>query len=189
MTVPEPEELPVQTIRSEPAKAPPPIAPVGFGNPQAVRIGLVVALLSFIALVLSGNVIVPTGVTGMSFALPIFWLAGAGFLSVYLYHRRTGQSLTLGGGAHMGWMTGLFSFVIVLIVLTTIVLAVSDPAMASKLLADMKARGADVSADAMFEAFRNPGSIVQIVLLSFVLFTLFPTLGGALGAKLLGRPR
>lgn len=189
MPVVEPEEVPLQAIRAELAKAPPPIAPVGFGNPQAVRIGLVVALFSFLALVLSGNVVVPSGVPVLSFVLPIFWLAGAGFVSVYLYHRRTGQSLTWGSGAHMGWMTGLFAFVIVLVVLTTIVLAVSDPTMASKLLADMKARGADVSAETMFEAFRNPTSIVQIVLLSFVLFTLFPTLGGALGGMLFGRPR
>jgi hypothetical protein len=188
MPAAEPEAAPLENIRAELAKAPPAVAPVGFGNPQAVRIGLVVALLSFVALVLSGNVMVPA-VSGVGFALPIFWLAGAGFLSVYLYHRRTGQSLTLGGGAHMGWMTGLFSFVIVLVLLTTIVVAVSDPTMASKLLADMKARGADVSAEAMFEAFRNPSSIVEIVLLSFVLFTLFPTLGGALGAKFLGRSR
>jgi hypothetical protein len=41
----------------------------------------------------------------------------------------------------------------------------------------------------MVEAFRSPSGIIQIVLVSFVVFTLFPTLGGVLGAKLLKRPR
>ena len=40
------------------------------------------------------------------------------------------------------------------------------------------------------DAFRNPAGVIQMVLISFVVFTLFPTLGGALGAKLLsGRSR
>ena len=179
MPPPEPEEAPFEAIRAEmAAKAPPPPA-VGFGNPQAVRIGLLVALLSFFASALSGPVI----------ALPVVWLLGAGFLSVYLYRRRTGQMLTLGSGARMGWMTGLFAFVILLVLLTTIVLAISDPGIASKLLAEMRSRGADVNAESMLEAFHSPSGIVQIVVVSFVVFTLFPTLGGALGAKLLGRPR
>jgi hypothetical protein len=179
MLQPEPEELPQQLpVRAEPVKALP-IPEVGFGNPQAVRIGLVVALLSFFASALSGGIVV----------LPFVWLVGAGFLSVYWYRRRTGQSLSVGSGARMGWMTGLFAFVILLILLIFLVLAVSDPGIASKLMAEMRARGADVSGDTMMEAFRSPGGIMQIVLVSFVVFTLFPTLGGVLGATLLRRSR
>jgi hypothetical protein len=174
----EPEEVPPpQPV--EAVKAAPPVLEVGFGNPQAVRIGLVVALLTFFASALSGGIAI----------LPFVWLVGAGFLSVYWYRRRTGQSLTLGSGARMGWMTGLFAFVILLVLLTLLVLAVSDPGIASNMVAMMKARGADVSSDAMMEAFRSPSGIVQIVLVSFVVFTLFPTLGGALGATLLRRSR
>jgi hypothetical protein len=179
MPEPEPEEAPLEIIREEIAKAPPPAREVGFSNPQAVRIGLLVALLSFFASALSGPVVV----------LPIVWLLGAGFLSVYLYRRRTGQTLTLGSGARMGWMTGLFAFLILLVLLTMIVVAISDPSIASKLLAEMRARGADVNAETMLEAFHSPAGIVQIVVVSFLVFTVFPTLGGALGAKLLGRPR
>jgi hypothetical protein len=179
MLQPEPEEAPLQAIREELAKAPAPLTEVGFGNPLAVRIGLIVAVISFFLSALSGPVAV----------LPIFYLMGAGFLSVYLYRRRTGQSLSPTNGARMGWMTGLFAFVIMLVLLTTVVLAISDPEIASKLLAEMKARGADVKADTLMEAFRSPSGIIQIVLVSFVVFTLFPTLGGMLGAKLLKRPR
>ncbi len=173
----EPEEV-KPPARVEPVK-PPPLPEVGFGNPQAVRIGLMVALLSFFASMLSGGIVI----------LPFVWLVGAGFLSVYWYGRRTGQWLTMGSGARMGWMTGLFAFVILLVLLTTLVLAISDPGIASKLIAEMKARGADVTGETVMEAFRSPGGIVQIVLVSFVVFTVFPTLGGALGAKLLRRSR
>ena len=135
-----------------------------------------VAVLSFFASVLSGPVVL----------LPLVWLLGAGFLSVYLYRRRTGQSLTTTSGARMGWMTGLFAFIILLVLLTTVVLAISDPGIATKLVEEMRARGADVNAETVVEAFRNPAGIVQIVIMSFVVFTLFPTIGGAIGAKLLG---
>lgn len=179
MPTPEPEEVPVAPVRAQVVAAPPPID-VSFSNPQAVRIGLLVALLSFFASALSGPVVF----------LPLVWLLGGGFMSVYLYRRRTGQPLTLRSGARMGWMTGLFAFVILLVLLTTVVLAISDQSIASKLLEEMRARGADVNAETMVEAFRNPSGIIQIVLISFVVFTVFPTVGGAIGAKLLsGRSR
>jgi hypothetical protein len=181
MPVLEPEQeepLPVPILPVEVRQPPKPLD-VGFRNPVAVRIGLIVALLSFFASALSGPILI----------LPLFWLLGAGFLSVYLYNRRTGLPLTPRSGARMGWMTGLFAFVILLILLTTVVVAVSNDTMAAELLAQMRARGADVNAQHMLEAFQNPGGIAEILLVSFVVFTLFPTLGGALGAKLLsGRP-
>jgi hypothetical protein len=158
----------------------PPAPEVGFRNPVAVRIGLLVALLSFFATALSGPVVI----------LPFIWLVGAGFLSVYLYRRRTGLILSLGSGARMGWMTGLFAFLILLVLLTTLVLLLSDPDMAARLLSELRARGADVNAEHMVEAFQSPGGLTQIVLISFIVFTLFPAIGGAIGAKVLsGRPR
>jgi hypothetical protein len=39
--------------------------------------------------------------------LPLAFLA-AGFLAVYLYSRRTGQTLSIRSGARMGWITGIF---------------------------------------------------------------------------------
>ncbi len=174
----EPVAPPVPVVQIEPQPPPAPLD-VGFRNPVAVRIGLVVALLSFVASALSGPILV----------LPLFWLLAAGFLSVYLYRRRTGSSLSLRSGARMGWMTGLFAFIILLVMLTTVVVAVSNPSMAAELLSQMRARGADVNAEHMVEAFQNPSGIAEILLVSFVVFTLFPTLGGAIGAKFLtGRP-
>ncbi len=181
----DPDEVPLQAVRADLAAAAAAPPDVGFGNPQAVRIGLFVALLSFFVVVLSAQFVGP----GLPI-LPFVCLLGAGFISVYLYRRRTGLPVTLRSGARMGWMTGVFAFIILLVLLIFLVLAISDPSIASKLLADMKARGANVNAETMMEAFRNPAGIVQMILISFVTFTLFPALGGMLGAKLLnGRSR
>jgi hypothetical protein len=60
--------------------------------------------------------------------------------------------------------------------------------MAASLLQEMRARGADVNAEHMVEAFQSPGGVTQIVLVSFIVFTLFPTIGGAIGAKFLSGP-
>ena len=45
-------------------------------------------------------------------------MPAAGFLAVYLYHRRTGQPLTTGAGARMGWITGAFLFGIAALLFT-----------------------------------------------------------------------
>ncbi|MBS1877753.1 MAG: zinc ribbon domain-containing protein [Acidobacteria bacterium] len=177
-TQPEPEEAPLEPVRAETVAAPLP-ADVSFGNPHAVRIGLLVAFLSFFTSVLASPVAL----------LPIVCLLGAGFLSVYLYRRRTGQRLSPRGGARMGWMTGLFAFIMLLVVFTAAVLAISDPEMCSRLVEEMRARGAGANAEAVVEAFRSPSGVFQVVVMFFVIFTLFPALGGLLGAKLLDRSR
>jgi hypothetical protein len=48
----------------------------------------------------------------------VILLLGAGFFSVYLYQRRSGQDLSIGNGARMGWISGLFCFVIVTVLFT-----------------------------------------------------------------------
>ena len=91
------------------ASAKPP--PIGFGNPQALRSAL---LASLVAAVLSNLPLV--GV------LCFIWYPGAGFLSVYNYRRRTGLTPTTSGGAKLGWITGVFTFVISLAMLAVVFL-------------------------------------------------------------------
>ena len=57
--------------------------------------------------------------------LPLAFLL-AGFLAVFLYSRRTGQTLSIRSGARMGWITGIFSFTLVTILFTVIMVAVSN---------------------------------------------------------------
>src|SRR5262249_24476384 len=86
-----------------PAVEPPPI---GFHNGPAVRIAVRVGSLAFFLSRASGQLALPQ-------AFALVWLLAAGFLSVFLYRRRTGQRLSVRSGAHLGWISGIFGFVIV----------------------------------------------------------------------------
>ena len=84
-------------------------ADIGFHNGLAVRIGFIAAM---------GAVMVSL------FPIPFPWVrlplafVLAGFLAVFLYSRRTGQTLSIRSGARMGWITGIFSFTLVTILFT-----------------------------------------------------------------------
>ena len=49
----------------------------------------------------------------------ILWSMGAGFMAVWMYRKRTGHSLSVSSGAKLGWITGVFTFVIMTVLLTT----------------------------------------------------------------------
>ncbi len=170
---------------------PPPAAPevpaeIGFHNRIAVRIAFIGALNSLLFFFLLSPV-------------PVLAIFGsflpAGFLAVYLYRRATGQNVTAGNGAKIGWITGLFSFTIFILLTTCNVLVVSYNGGMSKMLDQIKvqmtAQGAD--ADMLLRLIDQPAGLAAFLLgtlvFTFVFVTLLPTLGGALGAKLLTRTR
>src|SRR5438045_2430563 len=75
-------------------------APVNFHNRLAIQIGLTMAILATLA----------------SFLVYFNWLA-AGFFTVLVYRRRTGQALNLQTGMRLGWITGILMFVIMMVIL------------------------------------------------------------------------
>ncbi|MGE5647753.1 MAG: zinc ribbon domain-containing protein [Acidobacteriota bacterium] len=172
----------------EPAAPPPPapIAPapvrpaIGFRNPLAFRIGFFAALVSLLLNLLLFE------------ACPI-WLVAAGFLGVYLYHRRSGESITVRGGAKMGWLTGLLAFFLFSLPFTFGFLsAVRQPDFSNRMRDQMSRYPfPPETLDQMLATLQTPlGLATQILtalVVLFVLFTLFPLIGGALGAKVLGK--
>lgn len=168
---PPPEPQPLATT-------PPAFAPIDFRNGMAVRVGFLTAML---ASLLNAMLV---------YACPL-WLVSAGFVCVYVYQRRTGQSLTVGNGARMGWITGLFSFVIFTVLFTLSFVAQVRSGELLKNLGDVPFLQG--SAEQLRELFSNPVYLAFNVLLSlailFVVFTSLSIAGGALGAKLLGRAR
>lgn len=153
--------------------APPPI---DFRNPLAVRVGFLAALLASLLNTL------------LVYACPL-WLVASGFLCVYVYHRRTGQVMSVGNGARIGWITGLFSFVIFTVLFT---LTFVSQVRSGELFEHVK----DVpffqgSAQQLRELFSNPLYLTLNVLLSlailFVVFAMLSIAGGALGAKVLNK--
>jgi hypothetical protein len=165
-----PEERPVV------AAAAPPQPAIGFHNSLAVRIGLMTALVASVF-----NVVLFIG-------CPL-WLVSAGFLGAYLYQRRSGAALTVGGGARIGWISGVFSYLIFAVLATIAMVSEISSGRFFERLKDMPFFGDSV--DQMIELFRNPVylaiNLLVSLLLMFVLFAVFSVTGGALGAKMLSR--
>lgn len=184
------------SLPEEPAVQPPvvvtgPPAPaaveISFRNRTAVRIGLLVALAASVV---------------MSLPIPMYvniiwmlaWLVAAGFLAVYFYQRRTGQELSVRKGARMGWITGVFCFAIATVFFTITIIAVSSRGGLAQFYRDQfsaQGAGANVDVEQLLEMLEKPAGVATLIfftlLLLFFLFTLLPTLGGAMGAKVLER--
>jgi len=172
-----------------PEAVPPPIAVVPailpeapaitFRNGTAVRIALLMAAAAFCSVVIS----VPVAA-----GFAILWLIVAGFLAVFLYRVRTGYKLSPISGARLGWICGIFVFLIVAVMIGIFAAVLSNPAGMAKMkeqLSEMKQPAATI--DQAIEAFRHPGQIFAELLQYFLLFTVLSAFGGAVGAKLLGR--
>jgi len=177
----EPEPVVVAEIAPPPPLPPPGIS---FRNKLAVRTGLLCAGLAVLLIQL-----VPSPLLGMIWMF--FWLTVAGFVAVYLYHRRSGQFLTVRSGAHLGWITGVFC---ALIFLVFIALAALDTNVIAKMteqvrqqVAEQGKSGPDVEAALKF--LESPGGITTMIVGSMLVLFVFvgglPMLGGAICAKVL----
>jgi hypothetical protein len=167
---------------------PPPvtfIAPVAipsapsFHNPIAVRVGLFVA--SFAALLC---VLLPFGC--------VIWLPSAGFIAVYLYSRRTGQSLSVRSGARMGWIAGIMSFAIFTVVFTvgTVAIANQPGGLSAAFREALRSRPVpQQQLEDALQVLSTPTGQASVyifaLLFSFTVTAVFCTAGGALGAKVL----
>ncbi|MBS1828507.1 MAG: zinc-ribbon domain-containing protein [Acidobacteria bacterium] len=159
---------------------------INFRNPVAVRTALITAMVGS---VLSSLPIPPPGL----------WLLVslilAGFLAVFLYSRRTGQSLTMVAGARMGWITGLFSFVISTVLFTFSVILIANKGGFEAFYKEQMQAHMSQQADMeqFLQLLQTPAGLAVVLFLTlgmlFILFTVFPTLGGVLGAKVLERDR
>lgn len=153
---------------------PPPPPPIDFKNATALRVAILGALMSSLLNVL------------LIYGFPL-WLALAGFFCVSVYRRRTGVALTVGAGVRMGWITGLFSY---LIFATLFTLTFVQQVRSGELVKNMQEmpyfRG---SAEQLRQVLADPVMLALNVVFSLVallvLFTGFSIAGGALGAKTL----
>ena len=168
---PEPEPIAAPVIVA-PAK--PAIPPIGFRNRTAVNVCLFTTLAAFLVI---------------AFPLPpliavirlFVCFVAAGYFAVYVYKRRTGQPITVRAGARLGWMTGMFSFVI----LSVMVLGSMPPAATFR----GQLMGKDPNMDQLLRTMDDRTIIIAVALsfliFLFVILNLLPMLGGALGAKVL----
>jgi hypothetical protein len=152
---------------------------ISFHNRLAVRIGFIAAA----GAVMASMIPIPLALL----RLPVAFVA-AGFLAVYLYSRRTGQILSLRSGARMGWITGIFSFTLVSVIFTIMMVAVTSQGGLEKQL-ESQLQPNDPRWEMVRQALNNPAMIAAglalYLMLFFVILTALPMIGGALGAKVL----
>ncbi len=154
---------------------------IGFRNSIAVRVGLLAGSLAFLASSLPLHPLIR-----------LAFLLGAGLFAVYLYRKRSGYPVEVRGGARMGWITGLFCFVIFTVLFTisfaALAVVVQDGSMITHMKEQLAAMGMpEASIQEAVEVFQNPVKILGMLFWLFLTSTFVPALGGALGAKLLGR--
>jgi hypothetical protein len=182
------EEIPVEIPVKIPIapQVPAPLPEISFHNRMAVRTGLLAAALSSMLI---------------SFPMPVYiaamwlilWLLGGGLFAVFLYSRRTGQTLSVRGGFRLGWITGVFSFVIATVFFTISVITIAGHGgLAAFYKQQLTGKTPpDVNLDQMLSVLESPAGVsvvmVSALILLFLVFTLVPMVGGALGAKVLDR--
>ena len=162
---------------------PPSLTGISFQNSAAVRVAFLVAAI--VTLLIS----FPMPAL-FAFAWQVILLLAGGFFSVWLYARRTGQSLTIGSGARMGWITGVFCFVIMIIFFSLSLLAVSaNGSIITFFREAMSQRGTPELTEQFEQILQNRTAfgamLIFILFLFFLMMTLTSAVGGALGAKVL----
>jgi zinc-ribbon domain len=151
--------------------------PLGFRNPIALRVGLLAAALVCLTMMIP-----------VVQYLFILWWLGAGYLSVWIYKRRTGQHLNVRGGARMGWITGLLTCGLLTLLFTFLMLAIQQAGGLEALKSGLKDFAVQQSrVDEAIKVLQNPLAILRSLLEMFVILTLTCTAGGALGAKILSK--
>ena len=160
--------------------APPPLpmadARVSFANPVVLRIAFAAAALSILL----------DSIPLVNF-LCIVWAMGAGFMAVWMFSKRTGLPVSVTSGAKMGWITGVFSFVISTILVTT-TLVLNGQKLADEFRRQFTATWSnDPNYQQLLSTFENPTTFATLIILVLVLFFLLLSLasvaGGALGAR------
>jgi len=96
----EPETLPTVAASAIPVQGTAAQLPVGFGNPIAVRVAAVTAIMASMLISLPGLIL-----------LFLVWWLLAGWVAVTLYRRLTGLVISVQSGARLGSMTGIFVFI------------------------------------------------------------------------------
>ena len=170
---PVPEESP--SPAAAPAPAPPP--GVSFRNPIAVRASVIAAALA----TLGGLIPLP----GLFHTLwQLVMIVGGGFAAVWFYQRRTGDYLSVRGGLQIGWMTGLFSFLVMMVMLTLVFAlfaAVGESGMKQLSIES----GRPEIAEAFQGIISNPAMLIFALVSWFFAVTMLASAGGALGSKVL----
>ena len=160
-------------------------APIGFHNRRAVAVSIAVAMLALFGFFLI-SAIAPAAVEIL--VLPLFCFAG--FTAAHLYSRQTGEAMTPQSGARIGFMTALWAFLALMVLVTIVIVALSDPDIRQQIVSLASSRGTPGIEQAT-KLFENPKQFIFLMLgnllVTFCLLTFPSMLGGMLGVKFRGK--
>lgn len=183
-SVPAVSPLPTPVLLGVPTTGAPAAPPrISFQNATAVRVAFLAAAIVTLLISFPMPALV-------AFVWQMILLLAGGFFSVWLYGRRTGQALTVGSGARMGWITGVFCFTIMIVFFTLSLLAISSSGGLTAFFREaMNARGTPELMEQLDQVLQNRSAFAAMLMFGLFLFFLMMTLtsavGGALGAKVL----
>ena len=179
---PQREEIVVEPVEVfAPPQAPlveaAPLQALSFRNPIALRVGLLAAGLLCLMMM----------IPGVNYAAVVWWL-GAGYFSVWIYKRRTGQRLNVRGGARMGWITGIISCALLTLLFGFFLLAIRQMGGLDAIKDGLKDFAFQQSSvDEALKMLKDPSKMLRSLIATFIMLTLTCTAGGALGAKMLSK--
>jgi hypothetical protein len=156
-------------------------APIGFSDVHSLRACYWPAVMASLLANLPGLVL-----------LCFVWYPGAGFLAVRTYRRRAGRDLTPPEGAKLGFMTGIVSFTLSLILLVVASLLPGSGGMMGgfqRMQKQFEEGGqADLAAQ-LGKLIQDPAALATVLvfylLVQFAFTAGFATMGGAMGARVL----
>lgn len=151
-------------------------ARVDFRDRIVVKSCLLAACFSLVA----GMLLSPIG----SGALFPFVLFGGGWIASYLYCRGSARPVNVRSGAALGWMAGLFTFLILLVFITLLFMTLAGNPEFVQLLRENSgkygARAEDMNQ--LLDLPKHPDRLALGLGLNFVQLTVFSSLGGLLHA-------
>jgi hypothetical protein len=180
-------------VEDEPPAPPPVVAPVELEPPKPAGISLRNPAAARAAMAAGG-------ITSLLMMVPfpallqVLWqlmmVVVGGFLAVWLYQRKTGNYLNVRSGARLGWITGIFAFLIMMVMFTlSIMLLAAGQGVQQSFREMLSMRGSPEVAQQFDALVGSPEGLAFLLfgmlLTSFIMLTILATVGGALGAKVL----
>lgn len=171
---------PLPTAVAAPAPPVPSVIHGSFRDRAAVRIALITAVVTLVIIMVLSPVPIVSSVAGL--ILPFV----AGFLAVYVYRRGTGVTLSTGSGARIGWLVGIFCFVLVTILFTLFMALFAVPDVRAAMAESLSQKpGGHEMMETFTELLSSPLGILEPLIGFFVMLTILPVIGAAIGAMVL----
>ena len=171
--------VPVEPVADRIVIAPAVVEPAGnvdFRNRAAVKSCLLAACFSLVF----GVLLSPVG-SGVLFPFVLF---GGGWIASYLYGRSSAEPVNVRSGAALGWISGLFTFLILLVLIALLFVTLAGNPEFVQMLRDSSgkygARAEDMNQ--LLDLPKHPDKLALGLVLNFVQLTVFSSLGGLLHA-------